>query len=407
MPRRTIAIVAALAAAFVAAGVLVELVGWRLAGHAPPRFAWFYRPPGDETPVETIARAHDLVVLTFGDEDYRAELRRAGYEGDVLQYVSLAVAFGPADVGSPCDDAYVSPMPNQVAWTEGDFCRHLHGNEDWFLHNGAGERLYRAVERGRLYAMNPASEGWRRFFAARVAAALGSDGLGYDGLFLDEVWGTRHVLENDLTNSDGSVREYGSDRALYADVRAFVEVVRDATDVPVYGNPAPQREHGAFADVLDGFMVENFAASWHGEYMDADEVERVWEVTREAAGDEKDVILVGQGPKDDLDRARFAYGAYLMASHDHVLFRYHQAHDYRTLWWYPAFDVDLGKARNDRVHVTGDVWARGFEHGAVVVNLGEKEAAVELPDEVDTPAGVPRSLTLGAHEAALLTPNAG
>ena len=370
MPRRLAAVILPLA--------LALLVLPSLAAASPARVAWFYKPPTDgSTPAAVASATTGQMILTKRDETFRNQLRASGYAGSILQYVEAAYAHGPvgaSSAGQPCDAGF-APWGNNVAWDQGDFCRYLHANESWFLHNGRGERLingYYTGSHGVFYAMNPASAGWRQFYAARVRQALFGDAttpaLGYDGLFLDDVWMTRHQLLNRVSNADGVVREFGSDSDFRSAVAELLATVRSAAaGRPVYANTDG---NDFYLPYLDGTMREDFAASWNGAYMSADGVESMWASADRATAAGKGLVLVGQGAREDRERMRFAYAAYLMVAGPAVSFRYtRDSAAYRELWTFPEYGVDIGSPSGPRSLVAGSTWQRQFASGVAVVNL--------------------------------------
>jgi hypothetical protein len=368
---RTAALLGALAAALV-------LVPAAAATASPASIAWFYKPPTDgSAPAAVAAATTGQMILTKRDESFRDQLRAAGYGAPILQYVEAAYAHGPAgatSAGGPCDATF-APWGNNVAWDTGDFCRHLHPNESWFLHNGRGERLingYYTGSHGVFYAMNPASPGWRQFYASRIAQALFGDAanppLGYQGIFLDDVWLTRNQLLDKVYNADGVVRELGSDADYRSAVAGLIQAVRSAAaGRPVHAN-TDGNDH--YAPLLDGTMREDFAGSWNNAYMDAAAIASVWATADRARADGKAMLLVSQGARDDLARMRFSYAAYLMAAGPGISFRYTKdSAAYREVWSYPEYALAIGTPAGARTLVAGSTWRRQFSDGVAVVHL--------------------------------------
>ena len=402
MPRRLAAVALAL--------VLTTLVLSAAAAASPGRVAWFYKPPTDGSSAAAVASATTgQMILTKRDEAFRDQLRAAGYAGSILQYVEAAYVHGPVGVltgGSACDASF-APWGNNVAWNKGDFCRYLHPNEDWFLHNGRGERLvsgYYTGAQGVFYAMNPANTGWRQFYASRVRQALFGDAttpaLGFQGIFLDDVWMTRHQLLNRASNADGTVRELATDAALRTAVVGLLETVRSAAGgLPVHANTDG---NDFYLPYLDGTMREDFGASWNGAYMDAETVTSLWASADRATAAGKSLILVGQGAREDLDRMRFAYAAYLMAAGPTISFRYtRDSEPYRQIWTFPEYGLDLGVPSGARSLVAGSTWRRQFTRGVAVVNLSaDSSQMVDL-------GGVHAAADGSLHSVLVLPPRTG
>jgi hypothetical protein len=396
--RRAIAFAAIVVAVGVTAGF--GLVATRERDpDSPLRLAWFFRPPTDGTSVESIATRHAELILTGrSDLEYRDELRAAGWEGEVWQYVEQPFTAAPLD--GPCGTfpERWELWDNQVAWNHragvagsNDFCRLVHPHEDWMLHWPNGERVTRRYGNQIQYTMNPATPEWRDFFATRVERAL--ERWDYDAIFLDDLW-------NDVARH-GGFREYPTDEAYEQAVIGFVEYLRERIPgVRIVGN-AERPE--VYSPVLDGWFYEAFAGHWSNELQPADEIVGLWELAERDSADGKEVFLVAQGERGDEARARFAYAAYLMVAHPRVSFRYSHVDRYAELWDYPEYEIALGDPRGERRAAAPGVWRRDFEAGTALVNLSDAAAEVELEREHETVDGARvRLLTLPAKAGIVL-----
>jgi hypothetical protein len=117
-------------------------------------------------------------------------------------------------------------------------------------------------------------------------------------------------------------------------------------------------------------MREDFAASWNNGYMDASAIAGVWATVDRTADAGKSVILVAQGARNDLQRMRFSYAAYLMVAGPSVSFRYSRdSAGYRELWRYPEYALALGPPVRSRRLVGGSTWRRDFASGVALVNM--------------------------------------
>lgn len=238
-----------------------------------PRLAYFYKPPVDGTTAAYLANHAQLIILTHADEPYLAALRRAGYRGPILQYIAANEVEGPGPYAghrARCD-AHYPTYERTVADTVGMFCAQIHGHEDWFLHNRAGERLWTRHQSANgvwrtVYAMNPGSRGWRRFLIQRLRRYRQ---LGYDGFFLDNLDLSRAGLL--LQPADrGGLAEYGNDAQFASAMLGYLKAVRRAfAGVPLWANLThdPNRAGGwqPYLRELDGVMVEDFALGWRGD----------------------------------------------------------------------------------------------------------------------------------------------
>lgn len=357
----------------------------------PFGLAWFHKPPGDDTSASTIAKEHRYIHLTGrSDIAYRDELREAGFKGPIYTYVTASAVEGPGpylNASASCDSNY-TPYDNNLAWDKGDFCRYIHPNESWFLHNGKGERLvddYFGTGRY-TYAMNPGDAGWQAFAQERLLFAR--DHWFYDGVWLDNVDLDMGRASREAKNSDGQVKEYGDDTAWRAAMSGWLAGLRTKLGSwPVWANLVGGRLDAsawdAYAPYLDGAMDESFAVRWIGEWRDPYE----WVAQTEraerwlAAG--KGLVMVGQGGREDKERLLFTLASYMLVANDKASFRYTRFDSYYdSLWLYPEYDTAraLGAATGSHEEVSPGVWQRQFEHGYAEVNVGAHVGRLVLDD---------------------------
>lgn len=344
----------------------------RAADEPSARQAYFYTPPTDGTSVTTMATTSRFLILTEGGERYRNSLRSAGYGGQVLQYVVASESEGPgpyANSSAACDASY-DPLSNQAADQVGDFCKHLHPNESWFLHNGAGKRLYHYWDGRLYYHMNPASSGWRNFALTRMKADLSS--LGYDGIFLDNVELSMGKVRAQLANSDGVVKEFSGDAALrdaWAGYLATLSAGLRSNGV-LWANMVADLNNGDTWDLylqhLDGGMFEAFATGYSG--LTAARWNNNLRQAESALANGKGVLMVGRGSKSDSARQQFAFASYLLVTTGaEAYFRYGHSGSYGQWWQYANYDVALGDPLGPR-YAVGANWRRDFDCGYVVVD---------------------------------------
>jgi hypothetical protein len=365
--------------------------------------AYFYRPPHDGTTARDIARNAGLVILTMTDEPFREELREEGYDGLVLQYLLAAELDGPttAITETAICNADHKPWPNQVAYQTGDFCGLVHPQESWFLHNGKGERLYGVQKDSSdrfFYHMNPASEGWRRFFIQRARILVkGSEeqaSLGYDGIFLDNVDASLFKAMHLQENSDGVVREFDSEEAYH---EAWVEFLRAVSDEfrpqwPVWANiiadPLTEEwQWKPYLAYLDGVMIESFATGWV--WANDPHTLAEWErnlVQAEMILDmDTGYLAVGQGfTSEDETLQQFALASYLLiADGENAFFRYAQESYYEEWLQYENYEVDLGQPLGSRYQLENGRWRRVFRNGVVTVDPSMRRGGIQLFDRLD------------------------
>ncbi len=340
--------------------------------------AYFYKPPRDGTSAKALAARADLIILTRTDEPFRDAVRAAGYPGTILQYMLAAEVSGPVDAvraDASCNPDH-RPWRNQAAFRVGEFCALIHPNDDWFLHNSQGERLYTnwPGHTGYFYHMNPASPGWRAFLIARLRQALEGDNqepaLGYDGIFLDNVALSLWKLRRQVNNSDGVVREFASDEAYRA---AWIGLLTEVSDAlrpkwPVWANLIVDSGSGwnDYLPYLDGVMVEAFATGWRND-VPPDAWERGLTQAEEVLRQEKGYLAVVQAGDSSL--LPFTLASYLLiADGRHAFFRYAERKDYAIFPHYPLLDISLGVPKGPRYRQNDGTWRRDFAHGYVVAD---------------------------------------
>lgn len=343
--------------------------------------AWFHKPPDDGTTPEQLAAENSYIHLTGpADIPYRNELRDAGYNGPIFTYVTMNAVEGPGpyrDSSAPCDTSY-TPNDNQLAFNSGDFCKYIHNNESWFLHNADGARIVDDYfGSGRYsYVMNPADPGWRAFAAERLR--LVRDEWLYDGIWLDNVDVDRTRVASELTNSDGTVREYSTDRAWSDAVAGWLAEARAALgDYPLWANliggGLGADSWDAYAPYLDGAMDESFAVQWLDDWRTPAQWRSQIQRAERWLSMGKGLVAVGQGPQDDLQRMRFSLASYLLvANAQQATFRYTRFDTYYSqMWLYPEYESarSLGAPTGSCREVSPNVWRRDFERGYVEVDL--------------------------------------
>ncbi len=351
--------------------------------------AWFHKPPGDDTTAAQIAATNSYIHLTGrSDLPFRDELRAAGFKGPIYDYVSTYGAEGPDPASNSSKCAYTrAPNDNNVAWSTGDFCKYINPNESWFLHNGKGQRLVDDYfGKGRwTYLMNPADPGWQAFSYQRMQQVYGT--LGYDGIWLDNLDLDIQRLTSQVTNSDGTVREYKSDEEWRTAMRGWLAGLRSAVGTtPIWANVVggglAADSWDPYAPYLDGAMDESFAVNW----LDTWRKPQDWSSQLERAdrwlASGKGLVMVGQGAKDDDQRLRFTLASYLLvATGNQAFYRYTRFDSfYNQLWLFPEYDTAraLGMPTGPRKETSPGVWRRPFTGGYVEVNLSDQTGLLSL-----------------------------
>lgn len=353
-----------------------------------PRIAFQYYETDGHDP-QFLAEHVDWLMLRYGAEGLRDELRERGYTGLLPQYLLLFQIFGPGpyeDGDERCKDDF-TPLQNNVMYTR-DFCEQVHPHEDWFLHNEDGERLY-TEERlwngshAAQYYMNPGSAGFREFWIDQLRRQRDAE---WEAIFLDNVAATYAHIGRRADNGDGSVAEYDSLEEWQDAVAGMLEEIRAAfPERPLWGNiveaPPTAEAWDRYRPLLDGIQEESFATGWPG---DPPLGQRAWEAMLARAertlADGKGVVLYGQGEHSDYARMRFALASYLLVAtpDSRATFRYAHTSSYEDLWWYPEYGLTLGAPRGPRYKTWDGLWARDFACGRVVADPGERAGTITM-----------------------------
>jgi hypothetical protein len=344
------------------------------------RQAVFVNYPKDTT-MEVVAAKASFVILPRTEWRYRDNLRANGYTGKVVQYFLANEVHGPGPYSSSsswCDSSHV-PHINQVAYNKGDFCKYIHPNESWFLHNGAGKRLFSENSGRIMYHMNPASSGWRSFALQRMVRDIFGDSvqakMGFDGIFLDNLAGQTYKLRKQVDNADGVVQEYGSDAAYRDAMRGYLASL-SSTLRPgslIWANMIDdyrlsKADYMSYVDHLDGWLNEAWVVGWNSEPLSAAEWNTHLEIVEATLGQGKAALTNVQGTRYDYNRQQFGFASYLLVTNNSkAYFRYANAAAYGQWWQYDNYNTNLGAPKGRRYQV-GSTWRRDFECGYVTVD---------------------------------------
>jgi hypothetical protein len=355
------------------------------------KLAFFPYTPIDGDAPDVLADRVEFITLTYGDEAYRDAVRRAGFDGPILQYLSVSQVNGPGpyrDNNTVCDEGF-EPLRNGIVRDVGSYCRDLHQNEDWFLHNGAGERLYSVVGvTGVWYHMNPSNPEWRTFASQRIARdIIGPDALGYDGLLLDNVELSLKKLTDQVENRDGTVLEFANDADYQTAWATYLGQIRASAgpETQLWANMVSDLNIGStwalYLTYLDGAMSPAFATGYDG--LTVAEWENNVGQAEAALANGKSVVAVGVGQQDDEALQTFALASYLLISDgESAYFRYmsnETNEGYTALWSYPNYEVRLGQPLGPRVEF-GSTWRREFQCGYVEVIPANRTGSVVQTD---------------------------
>lgn len=89
----------------------------------------------------------------------------------------------------------------------------------------------------------------------------------------------------------------------------------------------------------------------------------------------KTLILVAQGEQDDTELQNFTFASYLLLANGNAFFRYTHAENYREMWLYENYNLEIGTPLGDRYKHKGG-WRRDFTNGYVTVNPKNHKAEI-------------------------------
>ena len=337
--------------------------------------AHFFKPPNMDP--ATAAKSFHMIVLTNGDHSYRDQLAAGGFSSTIPEY------FRSDGIQNP-GSCTANPVNNQVAYKPGDFCFISANHPDWFLLDQYGRRIT-VTSGGDYYRMDPANAGWREFFVARIIESQTQ--YGWSALFLDNV-------------EAGLGKYYGEKPAKYPDNASYQNAIAGFLQYlygnysqkygrPVVGNIVARPDDAVwftYLQYLTGAMQERFAVDWdETTYLSATRWEADMAFMEKTQANGKNVILVAPGNQNDLSRENFAFASYLMISNGKAAFRYSTDDEYRNVWYYDNYKINLGSPSGVRYKV-GTAWRRDFTNGYVVVDPASHSARISNSGSAPLPA---------------------
>jgi hypothetical protein len=334
----------------------------------PLQFAWFYKPPQQESDLGAVAANFSMLILTRNDERERQSLRDMGSTAPVLQYLRVEAIMDPGSCTA-------KPFQNQVAHLEGDYCQIEEQHPDWFLRDINGNLI--RYDQSQYIVMDPGNDGWRAYFLDKVKGF--QNDAGWAGVFLDNVDGGLGRFDK----MNLLLAAYPDDDSYQAAVKDFLAYLRSnnfaGSGKLLYANIPYIEDEDAWLDYLtnlDGAMLEAFAADWQNGYLSTTDWMHQLDLAEKTQAMGKSIILVTQGNINDLDRMQFGLASFLLVNNGRAYFRYSNDQAYRDLWWYPQFDTDLGQPLGPR-YLEDDIWRRDFERGTVSVDPKKHSAVIQ------------------------------
>ncbi len=280
---------------------------------------------------------------------------------------------------------------------------------DWFLKDASGRRIvFRYYPGIDFYAMDWGNLDWREYWGEQAVGR--AKALGFDGLFLDDLYTTRYGV------LDRSLARYRSDSALQSAVRGllaqtYARAKATDPDFLVVGNLVDHLlSPSLFADwltVSDGLMDEQFVHVGQSSRSGFKSLEDRWKQQlaeveiAERMG--KAAIFVSHGSSSDPETMLFAYGTYLLASDGSSYYHHILDGSLNKPTWYEVWGRELGIPLGPHEVTPSGVYVRVFSKGMVAVNprmTGTR--TVDTRGYRDTSGVAVDTVTLGPHRAAIL-----
>ena len=254
---------------------------------------------------------------------------------------------------------------------------------DWYLYDSGGSKL--SWWSG-TYLLNVTQSSLTDYMSSFVADEILDSGL-WDGVFYDNAWETiGWALNNkDLDiDRDGQNDYYTAVDAKWRQgLNDLYKKTRSKTNSShiIVGNGITK----AYADNLNGIMLENFSGSEWERFMQAYEYNN-------DRGHNDTINIVNSntsnsGNQNDYQKMRFGFTSTLLE--DGYFSFDHGDQDHGQTWWYDEYDVDLGnpisKSTSKQSYSTykEDVWRRNFENGISIVNSTGSNQTIDLGGEYE------------------------
>ena len=224
--------------------------------------------------------------------------------------------------------------------------------EDMYLHTSDGERCafgWASEDWGHeeIYAMDPGNREWVQLITSFYKTVL--EQPQHHGIIIDM------VLNKSLFPDAISDREWAESTRR---IMAGLKELNTQDKLVVLNSGRDFSEIDAYAEFMDGFVMENFMGAQVGSTFDdgLHAAELGYMVVYAVDTDD-----TGQ---QDLKKMRMGFVLGLLT--DNTWFTYDFGpRDHGQAWWFPEYDVELGNPLGS-YHQKGEAYYREFEHGVVV-----------------------------------------
>lgn len=399
----------------------------------PVKQAVIYQPPRF-FPTGTTMDGYDIThyfssIFASPDADAWKAAKDAGFTGPFLFYEVFDQTEGPPNLSSPSAQTktcaqngqgnYLPVGENSVTTFTGEFCQihdsivqgstfdhdldpttlNITATENWFLHDQSGNRI--TFSAGSTipkiyYAVNPANQGWRDYFIARLFRALAFE-VGDDinsrgwkarikanGIYLDNVGlGWYQFINN--SNNHQNPAEFASSQAFADQVYEFAQQIYQrmhgsSNNYPVWANLIAGDDDGSqwdrYTTALDGGLLENFALSWgNGPYNTTRIQNQLTQAEKWINAGKKYIAIAQANVSSEITRTaemKLSLATFLLLT-DGVngYYRLANSQDYSWYYDYPEYMYPLGTPQGVKTQVSSSplVFRRNFACGYAEVNF--------------------------------------
>jgi len=282
------------------------------------------------------------------------------------------------------------------------------GREDWYVRDAKTSSKLLNKDWG-WYLMDIGNLAYRRSLANYIKKCS-NDNPQFDGVFLDDVWGS---VSSDRFYKEGSkeqavlplhVTKYWRDNMKFLLIQVKMAIGRKLLIINT----------GAFSTdylaIADGQMYEAFChAKWQPYEEYYPEWRKVIDKMIMATNSGKiylaqSGILPGTTDSQTIKNAKYCFAMFLLGANDNSFFYYSYTKRYQGVTYFPEWDVDLGAPIGDyRARAGTPLFEREYSKGLVLINPSSESAQINLGERYKNLGGVDTdTITLGTHEGEIL-----
>jgi hypothetical protein len=224
--------------------------------------------------------------------------------------------------------------------------------EDMYLHDDSGERCgfgWASEEwnQEEIYAMDPRNPDWVDLITSFYKLAL--EQPQHDGIIVDMVVEKQYWCDT-ITDEEW----LSATKAIYDKITEL----NTENKLVVFNAGAKFSDIDAYSEYFDGYLMENFMG---------DQLKTTFQEGLDAANSDYTVIYaVDTDDTGQVDYNKMRLGLTLSLLNDNTYVTYDFGpRDHGQAWWYPEYDIDLGKPLAAYYLKDGAYW-REYENGVVV-----------------------------------------